>query len=607
MSRCFDTNRSGTLSDAEIAAVKTVDVSNSAVLSLQGIQYFTELEQLYFYATGVSQIDLSANTGLRRLECYSSQLTALDLSANTALSYLDCDGSPSLTSLNVTGLTALTYLDVSDDGLSALDVSGCPMIYLECDHNPLTSLTLGQQEALGSLICYGVQLVKLDISGCPKLADVWLNGTHTEQSDFLEVANGSLGGYMELDKDMELIGLGGVPVDEEHFPDSNFRGYVSTNFEEIAGAQIISCGAEDIESLQGIEYFTELLELECEDNLITALDLSANTRLTSLDCSYNELTQLSLAGLSDLTDLSCEGNPLTELDVSAQKLEYLYCQGTSLPALDLSGQTELRMLFCYGTSISSLDLSGCPWLQAAASEGERTETSDYAQYTFSSSAILRVDKDIQLLGLEGIPVDEEHFPDPVFRAYVESELDGNHNGWLTAAEINAVAVITIQETAAGSPSALASLEGVRIFTQLEQLEVRGAPALTEVELSGLPQLSSLGFYDTGLTSLDVSALTLTSLTCADGPLGELTLGQQPQLQSLSVCRTELTELDVSESCPALTKLSCSECPQLASLYINNSLLELQADGCAFEELELYCGRLQAADLSNNTARTSSLP
>ena len=411
---------------------------------------------------------------------------------------------------------------------------------------------------------------------------------------------------------MELIGLGGVPVDAEHFPDSNFRGYVSTNFDknhsgwlsdkEIAGAQIISCGAEDIESLQGVEYFPELLELACEDNLITALDLSANTRLTSLDCSYNELTQLSLAGLSDLTDLSCEGNPLTELDVSAQKLEYLYCQGTSLPALDLSGQTELRMLFCYGTSISSLDLSGCPWLQAAASEGERSETDDYEQYKFSS-AILRVNPETEFIGIDGVPVDEEHFPDPVFRAYVESELDGNHNFWLTPAEINAATVIAIPENASGTRSELASLQGVEFFTQLEQLEVRGAPALTSVALSGLPQLGSLGFYGTGLTSLDVSALTLTSLACVDGPLSELILGEQPQLRYLSVYRTQLTALDVWESCPALTNLSCSECPQLSSLTINDALVELQAAGCAFEELELYGGWLQAADLSNNTALT----
>lgn len=594
VSRSFDLNRSGTLSAAEIAAAREIGDEDNDYGSLQGIEYLTELEQILIDA--------------------APSLTGVDLRANTRLYSVDFSNCGNLAELHVEGLSALQDLFVEGNRLTELDLTGVTNLYnLDVYRNPLSVLDLGEQPELCRLLCYGTQITSLDLRGCPKLLSTLAVGTRTETEDYVQYLTGYTTGWLRVDKDMELIGLGGVPVDAEHFPDPNFRGYVSTNFdknhsgwlseEEIAGAQVISCGAEDIVSLQGVEYFPELQELACEDNLITALDLSANTRLTRLDCSYNELTLLSLAGLSDLTDLSCEGNPLTELDVSAQKLEYLYCQETSLSALDLSGQTELRMLFCYGTSISSLDLSGCPWLQAAASEGERTETSDYVQYTFSSSAILRVDKDTQLLGLEGIPVDEEHFPDPIFRAYVESELDGNHNGWLTAAEIDAVAVITIQETAAGSPSALASLEGVRIFTQLEQLVVRGAPALSEVELSGLLQLSSLGFYDTGLTSLDVSALTLTSLACVGGPLGELTLGQQPQLQYLSVYRTELTELDVSESCPALTKLYCSECPQLSSLYINSSLEELDAFGCAFEELELYGGQLQAADLSNNTALT----
>ena len=593
VSRSFDLNRSGTLSAAEIAAAREIGDEDNDYGSLQGIEYLTNLEQILIDA--------------------APSLTGVDLRANTRLYSVDFSNCGNLAELHVEGLSALQDLFVPGNRLTELDLTGVTnLYYLDVYRNPLSVLDLGEQPELCRLLCYGTQITSLDLRGCPKLLSTLAVGTRTETEDYVQYLTGYTTGWLRVDKDMELIGLGGVPVDAEHFPDSNFRGYVSTNFDknhsgwlsdkEIAGAQIISCGAEDIESLQGVEYFPELLELACEDNLITALDLSANTRLTSLDCSYNELTQLSLAGLSDLTDLSCEGNPLTELDVSAQKLEYLYCQGTSLPALDLSGQTELRMLFCYGTSISSLDLSGCPWLQAAASEGERSETDDYEQYKFSS-AILRVNPETEFIGIDGVPVDEEHFPDPVFRAYVESELDGNHNFWLTPAEINAATVIAIPENASGTRSELASLQGVEFFTQLEQLEVRGAPALTSVALSGLPQLGSLGFYGTGLTSLDVSALTLTSLACVDGPLSELILGEQPQLRYLSVYRTQLTALDVWESCPALTNLSCSECPQLSSLTINDALVELQAAGCAFEELELYGGWLQAADLSNNTALT----
>ena len=203
----IDTDHSGWLTDAEIAAVTSIDVSATEVLSLQGIQYFSsELEQLDFHDTGVSEVDLSANTELRRLVCYSSQLAALDLSSNTALEDLDCDGSQNLASLNVSGLTHLGYIDISDCGLTELDVSDCPLSYLECDHNPLETLILGEQDGLTYLCCYAVELARLDISGCPYLLDAWLNGTHEEQSWGLQV-NGidSLGGYMELDKTVKVV------------------------------------------------------------------------------------------------------------------------------------------------------------------------------------------------------------------------------------------------------------------------------------------------------------------------------------------------------------------------------------------------------------------
>ncbi len=269
-----DTNKNGYLKSDEIAAVKQIDVRNMGIASLQGIQYFGELEHLrceknsiteldlslnpkiYYlnasqnplteldlsantalstldvylcpnlsslnlsgltelsylmaYDDALTELDLSSNTALEELYVYNNQLTALDLTANTQLSYLEADGMDSLVSLNLSGLTKLAYVDVNDCELTSLDLSDCALTYLECDHNPLETLILGQQEALESLYCYAVELQELDISGCPILVDAWLNGTHTEYSWGLEV-NGSegLGGYMELDKDQTVVAESG--------------------------------------------------------------------------------------------------------------------------------------------------------------------------------------------------------------------------------------------------------------------------------------------------------------------------------------------------------------------------------------------------------------
>ncbi|MFH7445137.1 hypothetical protein RA265_29005, partial [Pseudomonas syringae pv. tagetis] len=55
----------------------------------------------------LTQLDLSACTGLKTLNCYGNELTSLDLSHNTALTDLRC-ASNHLTALDLSHNTALT-------------------------------------------------------------------------------------------------------------------------------------------------------------------------------------------------------------------------------------------------------------------------------------------------------------------------------------------------------------------------------------------------------------------------------------------------------------------------------------------------------------------
>ena len=96
--------------------------------------------------------------------------------------------------------------------------------------------------------------------------------------------------------------LADVPVDEAHFPDGVFRAYVLEQFDtdgsgaldgdEIAGAKAVDCFRLGVSSLAGIEYLTAMETLDCQNNSLAALDLSANSALTSLYCGGNQLTAL---------------------------------------------------------------------------------------------------------------------------------------------------------------------------------------------------------------------------------------------------------------------------------------------------------------------------
>ena len=83
VSRNFDTDKDGTLSAEEIAAVTKIYCYQMGIASLKGVEYFTELDILYCGDNQLTELDVSKNEKLTDLECHNNQLTSLDLSHQT--------------------------------------------------------------------------------------------------------------------------------------------------------------------------------------------------------------------------------------------------------------------------------------------------------------------------------------------------------------------------------------------------------------------------------------------------------------------------------------------------------------------------------------------
>ena len=154
----FDTDGDGKISQEEAAEVTKIDVSNKfytsddeKITSLEGVQYFTNLEELYCYYNQLTDLDVSQNAALTELRCYYNQLTSLDVSGCTALTQLYCDYNQ-LTSLDVSGCTALTKLECGNNQLTTLDVSkNTALTRLYCDYNPLTTIYMKQGQTITNL------------------------------------------------------------------------------------------------------------------------------------------------------------------------------------------------------------------------------------------------------------------------------------------------------------------------------------------------------------------------------------------------------------------------------------------------------------------------
>lgn len=172
---------------------------------------------------------------------------------------------------------------------------------------------------------------------------------------------------------------GDVAIDEEHFPDSNFREFVkkydrdrngTLSKDELAKVTDLNCGKsysgvtddEKIKSLKGIEYFTSLKNLNCKRNLLTELDVSNNSELKSLDCDENQLSALDVSNHPALEKLSSYHNPLTALNVSnCPALKTLSCEGDRLLSeLDVSSCSALEKLYCDACHLSVLVLGNHP-------------------------------------------------------------------------------------------------------------------------------------------------------------------------------------------------------------------------------------------------------
>ena len=398
-------NNFGVITNNVISRITSINVNGEHISSLEGIQYFTALKELYCSDNQLTSLDVSNNTALTKLYCNNNQLTSLDVSNNTALTTLYCNNNQ-LTSLDMSSCTALTYLNCHQTQLTNLDVSNCTALTsLDCSSNMLTNLDVSNCTALTSLDCGGNLLTSLDVSNCTELTS--LNCAHNQiyeenMDKFIEslpivsdrkiyiiynsnsdknactksqIARIKEKGWTPYYQDNDRVEYKGyeehpnIEINENNFPDENFRKWLQrqnygrdgiiTGY-EIGRITSIDVSEREINSLEGIQYFAALTSLYCKNNPLTSLDVSGCTALTELYCNNNKLTSLDATGCTALEKLECYENLLTSLDVSGcTALTELYCNNNKLTSLDATSCTTLEKLECYENLLTSLNVSGC--------------------------------------------------------------------------------------------------------------------------------------------------------------------------------------------------------------------------------------------------------
>ena len=349
-----------------------------------------------------------------------------------------------------------------------------------------------------------------------------------------------------------------IEINETNFPDAAFRNYVkaayfNANKDEILSASEISNaisidfqGKYNISSLGGLEFFTNLSNLQCHNNGLTTLDLSKNLLLTQVGCTGNQVSAIDLTANAKLEGFHCSGNKLTSLDVSQNtKLVELTCYDNELRTLTFGKNTALKTLKCSGNELNALDLTALTAL----------------------TTLECYDNELESLNINGLTKLTE-----------VNCSNRRHQGMLS-------------DLVLGNNGALKSLDCSN-------------NSLTSLELSKLTGLTQLTCGDNDMKSLDVSVLAnLKTLDCSaysfgrdKGSLTSLVFGDtNTNLTNVGCRNNQLTSLNVSRL-SKLTSLDCSN-NQLTSLDVSG-LANLNWLSCDGNEYTIQVGRDGKFDLSN---------
>lgn len=240
------------------------------------------------------------------------------------------------------------------------------------------------------------------------------------------------------------VSAAGVSVDAGNFPDAVFRNYISSNFDtngdgslsasEIEEAKVVEIDDynNDLASVQGVKYLTNLERLYIPFSKVTSVDVSGMNSLKAVDIMFCEdCATLNVTNCSNLTSILATSTSMKTLDISTNTELYflaidenpqlampnlannkdlmaLYVCGNNYSSLNLSGLSNLAYLEAHGNNFTSLTLDPCPILcnlfKTQTAEEKKGIDSDFNEYTYYSyicnedgnRSTLTVDVDVKI-------------------------------------------------------------------------------------------------------------------------------------------------------------------------------------------------------------------
>jgi len=212
-----------------------------------------------------------------------------------------------------------------------------------------------------------------------------------------------------------------------------------------------------------------------------------------------------------------------------------------------------------------------------------------------------------------IPINEETFPDPVFREYVLKIVGSSV---LTEEKAQQIEVLDVSDDnikeVLGDRAPITSLMGIRYLRYVKDLNCSGQELKKTLNLEQNSRVEKLNCSGNQLTDLWFhTGSSLRYLDCSVNQFTALNLSKNPELTELSCSNNKLTSLDLSAntklqqinaSSNKLTALDVRQLPELTHLYLwaNHDLRSIDVSkNTKLEFLSVSHCKLTSLNVSNN--------
>ena len=289
--RDADLNDDGEIDVDEALLISALYLISREIMSLEGINYFENLEFLRCSGNDLTELDVSGLSKLEELNCIKNDLLKLNISGLNKLRKLDCSKNH-LEELNLSGLDSLRVVDCSFSSLSMLNVAGLNSLHdLDCSYNLLTHLNLSGLEYLEKLHCSSNFLNELDLSKLVKIENI--------DCSYNNLSNLTISGLKYLEE--------------------------------------LNCSSNILTELN-LSELDILHTIDCDFNYLITLDLTGFSSLNFLTCFYNDLTSLFIKTGSVFDYIGFSENP---------ELSYICCDEHNLSnviqSVEFSDMTDVEV------------------------------------------------------------------------------------------------------------------------------------------------------------------------------------------------------------------------------------------------------------------------